>query len=161
MDTALDRLAKLGIVLPQPAAPPLAASYRRFVRVGDVGYASGHLPFDGTKMLFKGRVGADLTVEEGAKAARAAGLSLLRTVRDELGSLDAVREWLKVTVYVQAVDDFQGHPLVANGFTDLLREAWGPNLLPVRTAVGVAHLPLGTPVELDAVVALAGGRRRI
>jgi enamine deaminase RidA (YjgF/YER057c/UK114 family) len=147
------RLHKLGLELPPAAALPhgVVLSYRRLVRHGDVAYLSGHLPYHGDELRYVGRVGDDISVKDAALAARQAALSMLCTIKDELGSLDAISRWLQVTGYVRAVDGFTQQSIVINGFTDLLRSLWGPDKLGARSAIGVADLPFGTPVEVEAV----------
>ena len=150
------RLTHLGLELPPTAALPhgVVLSYRRLVRHQGTGYLSGHLPYHGDELRFKGRVGDELTVKEGTAAAQQTALSMFRTIKDELGSLDAVERWLMVTGYVRAVPGFTQQPIVINGFTDLVRSLWGAERLGARSAIGVAELPFGTPVEVEAVVVL-------
>lgn len=150
------RLAALGLELPPPAVLPSGAtlSYRRFVRHGNIAYLSGHGPVRDGETAPLGRVGIDLDLDEAVEAAQLTALSMLRTIKDSLGSLDAVESWLSVTGYVRAVPDFTQHSIVINGFTDLVRDLWGENCLAARAAVGVADLPFGMPVEVSATVAL-------
>ena len=149
------RLAELGLELPAAASVNLELSYRRLVEHNGLAYLSGHLPLDGTDLLHPGAVGSDVTVEEAVVAARATALSMLRTIKDELGSLDRVERWLRVTAFVHCADGFGGRePQVANGFTDLVRDLWGADALGSRSAVGVTDLPLDTCFEADAIVAL-------
>ena len=151
------RLAGLGIELPPAATfhPGLRLSYRRLVVAGNIGYLAGHLPVWGEEVRHRGRVGRDISGEEAAEAARLCALSMLRTIHDQLGTIDRVVGWLRVNGYVRGVEDFEGQPMVLNGFTDLVRDLWGEQRLPSRCAVGVAELPLGVCVEVDAVVELA------
>ncbi|HEV3232071.1 MAG TPA: RidA family protein [Candidatus Dormibacteraeota bacterium] len=152
------KLAKLGLELPPTAALPhgVVLSYRRLVRHGDVAYLSGHLPYHGDELRYTGRVGAEVTLKDAAAAARQTALSMLRTIKDELGGLDAVERWLQVTGYVRAVPGFTQQPVVINGFTDLVRSLWGADRLGARSAIGVADLPFGTPVEVEATVVVRG-----
>jgi enamine deaminase RidA (YjgF/YER057c/UK114 family) len=151
------RLAELGIELPPPAGLPAGAtlSYRRLVVAGDTGYLAGHLPAWGDELRHRGRVGQEVSLEEAVEAARLTALSMLRTVSDELGSIDRIVRWLRVTGYVRGVEGFDRQPLVLNGFTDLVRDLWGEEMLPSRSAVGVAELPFGVCVEADAILQLA------
>jgi enamine deaminase RidA (YjgF/YER057c/UK114 family) len=121
---------------------------------GDLAYVSGHGPFDGERQLFRGRVGAELTVEQGYEAARAAGLSLLASLRHALGDLDRVTAWIKVLGFVKCADGFDATPAVINGFSDLILALWGDAGRHARSAIGAAELPLGMPVEVEAIVAL-------
>jgi enamine deaminase RidA (YjgF/YER057c/UK114 family) len=152
-----DRLAELELELPAPlAAPPGARLPFDLVRVhGDVAYVSGHGPFDGDRQLFAGRVGAELTVEEAYDAARATGLSMLASLKQELGELDRVGAWLKVLGFVNCAEGFNATPAVINGFSDLILSLWGDAGRHARSAIGSGELPFGMPVEVEAVVALA------
>jgi enamine deaminase RidA (YjgF/YER057c/UK114 family) len=151
-----DRLAVMGLELPAPlAAPPGVRLPFDLVRVhGDVAYVSGHGPFDGDRQLFTGRVGTDLTVEEGYDAARATGLSMLASLKQELGELDRVKSWLKALGFVNCGEGFNATPSVINGFSDLVLELWGDAGRHARSAIGSGELPFGIPVEVEAVVAL-------
>ena len=150
-------LAALGIELPPAATfhPGLKLSYRRLVIAGNTGYLAGHLPVWGDEVRHRGRVGGDISPEDAAAAARLCALSMLRTVHDQLGTIDRVVGWLRVNGYVRGVEGFEGQPMVLNGFTDLVSDLWGHECLPSRSAVGVADLPLGVCVEVDAVVEVA------
>jgi enamine deaminase RidA (YjgF/YER057c/UK114 family) len=151
-----DRLGDLGVSLPAPvAAPPGVRLPFELVRVhGDVAYVSGHGPFDGDTQLFSGRVGTDITVEQGYEAARATALSMLASLRQELGDLDRVTRWLKVLGFVNCGEGFNVTPAVINGFSDLILELWGDAGRHTRSAIGSGELPFGMPVEVEAVVAL-------
>lgn len=155
--TPSQRLAGLGIDLPPVATfhPGVTLSYRRLVVAGNTGYLAGHLPVWGDEVRHRGRVGEDISLEEAVEAARLCALSMLRTIHDQLGSVDRVIGWLRVNGYVRGAAGFEGQPMVLNGFTDLVRDLWGQECLPSRAAVGVAELPLGVCVEVDAVVQVA------
>ena len=137
------RLQGLGIELPQPPQP--VATYSTAVRVGNLLFVSGHGPSS------RGKVGRDLTLEEGRAAARETALLVLSTVRGNLGTLDRVSRVVKVLGMVNATDDFTEHPRVINGFSDLMVEIFGEGGRAARSAVGVASLPFGMPVEIEAV----------
>jgi enamine deaminase RidA (YjgF/YER057c/UK114 family) len=144
------RLRELGLELPQP--PQLAFTPRlRPLRVhGGVGYRSGNGDFG-----VLGRVGDDVSVEQARGAARTTAHLMCRTLRDELGSLDAVERWLKVLVLVRSAPGFGEQPQVANGFSEAIVELWGEERgLCARSAIGVAELPDGLAVEVEATVAL-------
>ncbi len=148
--TAEDRVRTLKLKLPPVAKPPnsLAAA----VRVGDLLYVSGHGPgtVDGKPVV--GKVGKELTVKEGQAAARQVGLVVLSVVRGELGSLNKVVRLVKVLGMVNATADFRQHPQVINGFSDLLIEVFGERAgKGARSAVGMASLPGGIPVEIEAI----------
>ncbi|HEY2326474.1 MAG TPA: RidA family protein [Gaiellaceae bacterium] len=148
--TVDEKLTELGIELPEP--PQLAFTPRlRAVQVHDgVAYLSGNGDFS-----VCGRVGADVTVEQAAAAARATAFLHCRALVDSLGSLDAVTRWLKVLVLVRSADGFGEQPAVANGYTNAIVELWGEERgLCARSAIGVPELPMGLAVEIEAVVAL-------
>lgn len=154
--TPEERLEALGLTLPDPAVA--VGSYAMYVRTGPWLQLAGHGAFDRGRPTHLGRVGRELSTEEGAIAARDAMLGLLATVRGELGSLSAVARFVRVAVYVRSAPGFAEQHLVANGATDLLVRVFGDAIgSPARTALGVAELPLGFAVELDAVVEVRGG----
>ncbi|MXP40039.1 RidA family protein [Altererythrobacter soli] len=146
------RLAELGIVLPEPAAP--VASYVPVVVTGNLAHVSGQLPFlDGT--LVTGRLGEDVELDLGIRAARACGLMILAQLKAALGSLDRVERIVKLGAFVSSTAGFTDQPKVANGASDLMAEVFGDAGRHARSAVGVPVLPLGAAVEVDAVVALS------
>jgi enamine deaminase RidA (YjgF/YER057c/UK114 family) len=153
-----DRLAELQLDLPRPFAPPPGAQFPfDLVRVsGGVGYISGHLPADGSQILSIGRVGAELTVDDGYQAARLVGLSIVAGLKAELGDLDRVTRWVKALGLVQCAEGFESPPAVINGFTDLIREIWGESGRHARSAIGAAQLPFNVPVEVEAIVEVSG-----
>jgi enamine deaminase RidA (YjgF/YER057c/UK114 family) len=147
-----DRLAELGIELPKPAAP--VASYVPVVVAGGLAHVSGQLPFiDGG--LVTGRLGEDVDLDLGARAARACGLMILAQLDAALGSLDRVARVVKLGAFVNAAPGFTDQPKVANGASDLMVEVFGDAGRHARSAVGVPVLPLGAAVEVDAIVAVA------
>ena len=149
-----DRLEDLGLELPRPFAPPPGVEFKfDLVRVHQgIAYVSGHLPMDGERVLATGKVGADVTVEEGYEAARLTGLSILASLRDELGDLDRVRGWVKALGLVNCSPGFSKMPAVINGFSELILELWGEAGRHARSAIGAAELPFDAPVEVEAVV---------
>lgn len=139
------RLRELGLELP-PAPDPVAV-YVTWVRTADLLFTSGHGPESA-----RGKVGADLTVEEGHAAARDTGLRILSTVRDALGSLDRVSRLVKVTGMVNCTSDFTEQPQVVNGFSELMVDVFGEEAgKGARSAVGMSSLPSNIPVEIEAV----------
>ena len=150
------RLADLGLTLPAPPAAPAGVTFTfDFVRVaGDVAYVSGHGPLDGSSVLFTGKVGADVTVEQGYDAARATALSMLASLKAALGDLDRVTGWVKALGLVNCAPGFNATPAVINGFSDLIVELWGDPGRHARSAIGAAELPFDMPVEIEAIVAL-------
>jgi enamine deaminase RidA (YjgF/YER057c/UK114 family) len=149
-----DRLQELGLELPRPFAPPAGVEFKfDLVRVHQgLGYISGHLPMDGDQVLVTGKLDADVTVEEGYAAARLTGLSILASLRQEVGDLDRVRGWVKALGLVNCAPGFSKTPAVINGFSDLILEIWGPAGHHSRSAIGAAELPFDVPVEVEAVV---------
>jgi enamine deaminase RidA (YjgF/YER057c/UK114 family) len=151
-----DRLAELGLELPAPAAPSGVKLPFELIRMhGDLGYVSGHGPFDGDQLLVTGRVGAEISVDQGYEAARATGLSMLASLKQELGDLDRVTAWVKVLGFVKCAEDFNVTPAAINGFSELILELWGDAGRHARSAIGAGELPFGMPVEVEAVVAIA------
>jgi enamine deaminase RidA (YjgF/YER057c/UK114 family) len=149
-----DRLAELGLSLPRPFAAPRGTEFKfELVRVsGGVGYVSGHLPTDGAEVLMRGKVGDDLTIEQGYEAARLTGLAILASLKRELGELDRVGGWIKALGLVNCSPGFSGTPAVINGFSELILELWGEAGRHARSAIGAAELPFDVPVEVEAVV---------
>ncbi len=147
------RLVQLGIEL--PPVPEPKGLYKPLVVVGGLAYTSGHLPTGPDGKLTVGRVGAELDEQAGAAAARQAGLAILATVRAALGSLDRVRRVVKLLGVVNCTPDFTRQPVVLNGCSQLLADVFGPDRgVGARSAVGVGSLPLGVPVEIEAVFEL-------
>lgn len=120
-----------------------------------VAYVAGHPAISGTELLAQGVVGRDLTLEEGYNAARLTGLSILASLRQELGDLDRVTRWLRAVGYVQTAPDFHDNAKVLNGFSDLVVELWGDNGRHARSAPGQGPSPLNVPVIVDAIVVVA------
>jgi enamine deaminase RidA (YjgF/YER057c/UK114 family) len=148
------RFDAIGVVL--PVAPRALGAYKPFLAVGRQAYVSGHLPMLAEGGLIKGRVGDELDAEAGKEAARQAGLAILSTLIAHVGSLDRVVRVFKVLGMVCSTPDFDRHPHVVNGCSELFAAVWGPDLgVGVRSAVGVASLPSGAAVEIEAVFELA------
>ncbi|HET9810696.1 MAG TPA: RidA family protein [Sphingomicrobium sp.] len=145
-----NRLAELGISLPQPAAP--VAAYVPVVVAGGFAHVSGQICLDETGQLITGKLGADTDVEAGRKAARACGLMILAQLKAALGSLDRVERVVKLGVFVNCTPDFADQPKVGNGASELMQEVFGEAGRHARAAVGAPALPLGVAVEVDAVV---------
>lgn len=123
------------------------------VQDGDVLYVSGHGPEDEQgNLIFVGRVGKDVTVEEGYKAARQTGIQLLRSIQDYLGTLNRVERILKVLAFVNSADDFHEQPKVVHGFSDLMVEIFGEKGKHARSAIGTSNLPRNQPVEIEMIV---------
>jgi enamine deaminase RidA (YjgF/YER057c/UK114 family) len=150
MPTPEERLEQLGVTLPAPAAP--VAAYVPCVRTGDLVYVSGQVPLVDGKPSHLGRLGAEVGLEDGVAAARTCAVNVLAALKAELGALARVRRVVKVTVFVASEPGFTDQPKVANGASELLGEVFGEAGRHARAAVGVAALPLGVPVEVDAIV---------
>lgn len=144
-----ERLAELGITLPEPAAP--VASYVPTVEANGMLFISGQISFfDG--QLMTGKVGAERNEADGILAAQSCGLMLIAQLKKALGSLDRVERIVKLGVFVASTPDFNAHPKVANGASDLMEAVFGDAGKHARSAVGVPALPLDATVEIDAIV---------
>ena len=130
--------------------------YRPVVVVGNLAYVSGHGPLKPDKTLITGRVGAELTLDQGKAAARQVGLAILATLRDQLGSLDKIKRVIKILGMVNSAPDFFDHPKVINGCSELFADIWGPdNGIGARSAVGMGPLPGNIAVEIEVIFELA------
>ncbi|GBG28363.1 Protein TCP17 [Hondaea fermentalgiana] len=147
------KLEKLGYTLPQVASPK--GSYQLCVRSGNQMFTAGHLPQPANGDLLVGKVGVDLSVEEANKAAQYCALSILATLKAELGDLDRVARVVKVVGFVNCADGFAQQPQVINGASDLFAEVLGERGLHARSAVGTNSLPLNIPVEVEAIVEIS------
>lgn len=145
------RIAALGLTLPQAAAP--VAAYVPVVIAGGLAHVSGQLPFIDGKLV-TGRLGEDVSLEQGADAAQACGLMILAQLKAALGSLARVERVVKLGAFVNSTGDFTDQPKVANGASELMVAVFGDAGKHARSAVGVPVLPLGAAVEVDAIVAL-------
>jgi enamine deaminase RidA (YjgF/YER057c/UK114 family) len=153
MSTPESRLTELGLVL--PTAPPPGGVYAPVVVAGTMAYVSGHGPLRSDGSLITGRVGADLTLDQGHAAARQVGLTILATLRAQMGSLDRVVRVVKLLGMVNATPQFHDHPKVINGCSELFAEIWGPtNGVGARSAVGMASLPHDISVEIEGIFEL-------
>ena len=146
------KLADLGITLPVAAAP--VAAYVPAVEIGGMLHISGQISFAEDGSLIKGRLGDDMDVEAGMAAAKRCGVMLLAQLKAALGSLDRVERIVKLGVFVNSTPDFTDQPKVANGASELMVAVFGEAGKHARSAVGVAALPLGVAVEVDAIVAI-------
>jgi enamine deaminase RidA (YjgF/YER057c/UK114 family) len=151
-ETAEARLAAMGLTLPEPVAA--VANYVPTIITGNLLYVSGQIAMapDGP---IKGKLGADLGIEDGQQAARICCLNILAQAKAALGSLDKIGQTIRLTGFVNATPDFTDHPKVVNGASDLIVEVLGERGRHTRAAVGVSGLPLGVAVEIDAIFAIA------
>ena len=144
------RLAELGLALPEP--PPALANYALAVRHGDLLYLAGHAPLREGRHRYVGRVGRELSQQDGYDAARLTALNMLATIKAELGDLARVRRIVKVLGMVNSADGFGDQPKVINGFSDLMVDVFGDAGRHARSAVGMAALPMGIPVEIEMIL---------
>ena len=147
-----NRLAELGITLPQAAAP--VAAYVAAVEQGGLLHISGQVSLAEDGNLILGRLGENMNLERGTEAARRCGIMLLAQMKAALGSLDRVERIVKLGVFVNSAPSFTDQPKVANGASELMQDVFGEAGRHARSAVGVAVLPLGVAVEVDAIVAV-------
>ncbi|OBG29446.1 RidA family protein [Mycobacterium sp. 852002-51057_SCH5723018] len=147
--SASARLGQLGVALPEVVAP--LASYVPAVRTGNLVYTSGQLPMQDGKLAQTGKLGADISPEEGKVLARICALNALAAVNSVVG-IDAVTRVVKVVGFVASAPGFNGQPTVVNGASELLGEVFGDQGAHARSAVGVAELPLDAPVEVELIV---------
>lgn len=153
VETTIDRLAKMGVRLPQASAP--AANYVPFVRHGDLLFISGQLPLEDGKLVHAGKLGTAVTLADGQKAARLCAVNVLAQAAAALdGDLERIDRVVRVTCFVASEPEFVDQHLVANGASDFLVEALGDRGRHARAAVGMASLPRDAAVEVDAVIAV-------
>jgi len=153
MTTPEENFAKTGLTLP-PAPTPLGV-YKPCLVDGKYLYVSGHGTVQNDKSLIIGRIGADIDIHDGKLAARQVGLAILSTIKANLGSLNKVKRVIKVLGMVNCVPEFEKHPYIINGCSELFAEVWGPeNGIGVRSAVGFGSLPDNIPVEIEALFEL-------
>ncbi|HUP79886.1 MAG TPA: RidA family protein [Pirellula sp.] len=144
------KLAQLNLTL--PSAPKPAGLYKPMLIVGNLAYVSGHGPLQSDGKLILGRLGADMTLEQGQAAARQTGLAMLATLKAGLGSLDRIVRVIKILGLVRCTDDFGQSPAVINGYSQLFVDLWGDDLgIGVRSALGTNALPGGIAVEVEAI----------
>jgi enamine deaminase RidA (YjgF/YER057c/UK114 family) len=148
-----ERLQELGLVLPVPMEPP--GNFELVTVHRGVAYVAGHAPINGSKVLVQGAVGGEVTLEDGYRAARLTGLSILASLKRVLGDLDRVTRWLRAVGYVHAAPGFHDNAMVVNGFSDLIVEIWGEAGRHARSAPGQGPAPLNVPIIVDALVAVS------
>jgi len=148
-----EQLEKLALLLP-PAPTPLGV-YKPCLIDGKYLYLSGHGPIQNDKSFIIGRIGLELDAEDGKLAARQVGLAMLSTIRSQIGSLNQVKRVIKILGMVNCTPDFERHPYIINGCSELFATIWGPeNGIGVRSAVGMGSLPDNIPVEIEAMFEL-------
>ncbi|MDP6777939.1 MAG: RidA family protein [Candidatus Latescibacteria bacterium] len=147
--SAEQRLIQMGLTLPEPPQP--AGAYVRARRSGDIIYVAGQIPTVDGEVRYSGKVGADLTLEEGYEAAKLCGLNALAVLRAEAGSLNNIAQLVRVAGFVCSADGFTDQPKVINGASELFAEVLGEAGRHARVAVGVNELPLGSAVEVEVM----------
>lgn len=152
-DSISEKMAELGLSL--PAVPKPVAAYVNCVRSGNLLHLSGGLPVKADGGMITGKVPTDLSAEEAQEAAKLCILNRIAVVKEEIGSLDKVKQIVSLTGFVNSEPDFNGHPLVINGASELLVQVFGDKGKHSRTALGAAALPLGVAVEINLVVEVA------
>ena len=150
MSTPEERLAELGLTVPEVATP--VASYIPAVRSGNYVYTSGQLPMKSGELMVTGKVGGEVSEEEAVACAQQCALNAIAAVKAEIGDLSAIKRIVKVVAFVASTPDFTGQPRVANGASDLFGKVFGDAGIHARSAVGVPVLPLDAPVEVEILV---------
>lgn len=150
MSTPEERLAELGLEVPEVAAP--VAAYVPAVRSGSYVYTSGQLPMRNGELITTGKVGGEVSAEQAVECARQCALNAIAAVRAQIGDLSQVKRIVKVVAFVASTPDFTGQPGVANGASELFGDVFGEAGQHARSAVGVPVLPLDAPVEVELLV---------
>ena len=149
---------EIGIEVPEYVPLPANLPLAHYARVGQILHLSGHIPDSPGQPELRGRLGAELSVEDGRAAARRVALNLLSTLTHAAGDLDGVARIVKLVGFVASEDTFVDQPAVINAASEIFVALWGRNGLHARSAVGVAQLPFGVPVEIELIVELEAGR---
>lgn len=148
-----EKLKELGVVLPPPPAP--VAAYLPWMRAGNLVFTSGQLPWQNGVIAFPGRLGAELTIEQGYQAARLCAINVLAQLKHAVRDLENIRQIIRVEGYVHCAPGFRGHPNVLNGASDLFNEALGTRGHHARLAVGISDMPLNAAVQLTVTAEVA------
>ncbi|MFQ5787366.1 MAG: RidA family protein [Thermodesulfobacteriota bacterium] len=144
-----ENLNNLGIHIPD--APTPVGAYKPAIISGNIMFVSGQLPIEKGKLKYKGKVGSDISLDDGVHASKIAAINILSVMRQELGDLDKINRILKLTGYVASAPGFDMQAKVVNGASELFYQVFGENGIHARAAVGVFELPLGAPVEIEAI----------
>ena len=147
-----ERLNEMGIELPE--APKPLAAYIPAIQAGEFVYTSGQIPLAAGELKYKGRIGSDLTEEQGYEAARLCAVNCLSAVKSLIGSLDKIAQIVKITGFVNSAPGFTSQPKIVNGASELIEKVFGGAGRHTRSAVGVSELPLGAAVEIELIVRL-------
>jgi enamine deaminase RidA (YjgF/YER057c/UK114 family) len=147
------KLAELGIDLPEAPAP--VAAYQPWIRAGNLIFTSGQLPFRNGEISYAGKLGAELSNEDGYQAARQAALNAIAHIKSAAGDLDKVKTIIRIEGYVHCAEGFRDHPQVLNGASDLIAEIFGDRGIHTRLALGINEMPLNAAVQLAMIVEVA------
>lgn len=147
-----EKLKEMGIEIPEPPKP--LAAYIPGIKVGNFVYTSGQLPFNAGKLIYEGKVGKNVSLEEGQKCAGQSAINCLGVIKSVCGNLDNVEQIVKLVVFVNSTEDFTSQPAVANGASELMVKVFGEAGKHARSAVGVSQLPMNAPVEIEMIVKL-------
>jgi enamine deaminase RidA (YjgF/YER057c/UK114 family) len=145
-----EKLKQMGVTIPEVVKP--LAAYIPATQIGNLVMTSGQVPISNGTVMYSGKIGKDLTEEEGMKAAKLCALNCLSAIRSVIGSLDKIKRVVKLTVFVSSAEGFTAQPKVANGASEFIGEVFGDAGKHVRSAVGVSELPLNSAVEIEMVV---------
>lgn len=145
-----EKINQLGLSVPD--APKPLASYVPAVKIGDLVFTAGQLPIEKGSLIIKGKLGEEVSEEVGKRLAQICALNCLGAIKSEIGNLDYIDKVIKLTVFVNSSTGFVNQPQVANGASDLIKQIFGDDGKHVRSAVGVAELPLNAPVEIEMIV---------
>ncbi len=145
-----EKLEELGIAIPE--APKPLASYIPVTKVGNLVFTAGQIPIKNGSLVYEGKVGSDLNLDDGIKAAELCTINCLSVIKSQIENLDNIKKIVKVTVFVNSADGFVEQPKVANGASDLLVKIFGESGKHVRSAVGVNELPINSAVEIEMIV---------
>lgn len=145
-----EKIKQMGIEIPEPVKP--LAAYIPAMQVGNLVMTSGQVPISAGTVKFQGKVGKDLTEEEGKEAAKLCAINCLSAIKSVIGSLDKIKRVLKLTVFISSAEGFTAQPKVANGASEFIGEIFGEAGKHVRSAVGVSELPLNSAVEIEMIV---------
>ena len=145
-----EKIKQIGITIPEPVKP--LAAYIPAMQVGNLVMTSGQVPISSGAVKYQGKVGRDLSEEEGKEAAKLCAINCLSAVKSVIGNLDKIKRVLKLTVFIASAEGFTAQPKVANGASELIGEIFGEAGKHVRSAVGVSELPLNSAVEIEMIV---------
>jgi len=148
-----DKLTELGITLPQ--APAAVSAYQPWIRTGNLIFTSGQLPFSDGEIAYPGKLGAEVSVEDGYKAARQAALNAIAQLKAATGNLDKVQKIVRIEGYIHCAEGFRSHPQVLNGASDLVAEIFGKSGHHTRLALGINEMPLNAAVQLSMTAEVA------